>query len=77
MRHANHYTRGFAKWNQRANLAGRPKYRNESYFVIQEFRNMDHQGAHGTGKQGIWSSIFPDRKTQGKFGPHREFLKFP
>ena len=38
------------------------------------------EGGHGTGKQGIWSSIFPDREitgnlgtTQGKIGQHRIF----
>ena len=36
------------------------------------------------GKQGIWLSLFPDREntgnlgtTQGEFGQHREFSKFP
>ena len=35
-------------------------------------------------KEGIWLSLFPDREntgnlgtTQGKFGQHREFSKFP
>ena len=37
------------------------------------------QGGHSTGKQGIWSSVFPDREntgnlspTQGKSVQHRE-----